>query len=228
MRRPGFQLALLLLLLAGCLDRSRFNASCEWSEPDAVGLDPTTPDARRHLRHDGLLAEELGIRLSDALHPHVFSIGANQVRMACTDSIFGEIARAHDVRVEDLRAARLERDIYLDILLVLVPIAVLYLLGAGYAADYVRRTYREYGLLVTVVLTVAASLVCAVLAMMVGTQWAWLVEMARLGNTHISYRAGRLPWIPYRLELFALAVIAFWLVAGRRWRRELLAQSRPH
>ena len=44
----------------------------------------------------------------------------------------------------------------------------------------------------------------------------WLhgrLEGYRIGNSHMSYRAGRLFWVRYRPELFAGAVIVFWLAA---------------
>src|ERR1051325_9208876 len=39
-----------------------------------------------------------------------------------------------------------------------------------------------------------ASLVVAVAGVMVGDVWPWVAETYRIGNHHISYRAGRLPW----------------------------------
>jgi hypothetical protein len=41
-------------------------------------------------------------------------------------------------------------------------------------------------------------------------------EMARVGNTHMSYRADRSPWNQYQGELLIAGIVLFALVA--RWR----------
>ena len=52
-----------------------------------------------------------------------------------------------------------------------------------------------------------------------GDLWSWLVESARFGNSHLSYRAGYRPWRPHLKLLFASAVAVFWILALIRYRR---------
>ena len=45
-----------------------------------------------------------------------------------------------------------------------------------------------------------------------GHLWAGVVEMIRVGDMHMSYRAGRLGWRGYGREVFALGVLLFWSI----------------
>jgi len=218
--KPILHVVVLLPALVGCLDRSRFNASCNWSEPNAAGLDVAKSDARRHLRNDGLLAEELGIRLSDSLHPGVFSADANRVRMACTDSLFALIARTHSVAIEDVRAAATQRDVLVDVALVLFPMIMVLWFAAARLADRVRRRFLPGEPTLALGFTLLMALAASGLWWVVGEQWSWMVEMLRLRDGHISYRAGRLPWYGFGVPLFVSGVFLFCWIAWSRWRRE--------
>ena len=57
------------------------------------------------------------------------------------------------------------------------------------------------------------SLAFAAGGTMLGEVWFWLAEGYRIGNSHMSYRAGRLFWARHRPEWFAGAVIVFWVAA---------------
>ena len=46
---------------------------------------------------------------------------------------------------------------------------------------------------------------------MLGEVWIWVVEGFRVGNGHMSYRGDRLFWARHRFELFAAALLIFWL-----------------
>ena len=50
---------------------------------------------------------------------------------------------------------------------------------------------------------------------MLGEVWFWFMEGYRIGS-HMSYRAGRFFWVRYRPELFAGAMIVFWLLQLKR------------
>jgi hypothetical protein len=57
------------------------------------------------------------------------------------------------------------------------------------------------------------SLVLAAGSTMLGEAWIWSAECFRIGNEHMSYRGNRLFWSRHRPELFAAALIIFWLAA---------------
>jgi len=48
---------------------------------------------------------------------------------------------------------------------------------------------------------------------MVGEPWNWFAEGHRIGHKHMSYRSWRLFWPKHRFELFAAALLIFWLAA---------------
>ena len=57
------------------------------------------------------------------------------------------------------------------------------------------------------------SFVFAVGSTMVGEVWSGIAESLRIGNGHMSYRIQRLWWGRHRTELFAGALMVFWLAA---------------
>lgn len=59
---------------------------------------------------------------------------------------------------------------------------------------------------------------------MLGEQWSWFVELHRIGNNHMSYRADRLVWAKQRFELFAASLMIFWSAAFNAARRMRLEQ----
>ena len=59
---------------------------------------------------------------------------------------------------------------------------------------------------------------------MLGEQWSWFVELHRIGNNHMSYRADRLVWAKQRFELLAASLMIFWSAAFNAARRMRLEQ----
>ena len=54
---------------------------------------------------------------------------------------------------------------------------------------------------------------------MVFAIWAATAEMVRLGDQHMSYRAGRLPWSHHKAEILLLGMALFWVMTVIRYRR---------
>jgi hypothetical protein len=82
----------------------------------------------------------------------------------------------------------------------------------------VRVNWRHYspdeqGWTPGITMALFLSLAFAAGGTMLGEVCFWLAETYRMGNGHMSYRAGRLFWVRHRPELFAVAVIVFWLAA---------------
>jgi hypothetical protein len=118
----------------------------------------------------------------------------------------------------EVNAARRDRDLVLDVVLVGIPMFVLFVFAARYTVNRVRRTYLADGRGITLVITAFASAGVSLLFVAFGGQWAWIVEMLRLGDGHLSYRAARIPWAGHWVEIFLAAVLVFWAVAWHRWK----------
>jgi hypothetical protein len=53
---------------------------------------------------------------------------------------------------------------------------------------------------------------------LLGELWSWTVEMVRVGDAHLSYRAFRMPWVRHRPALFAIGMALCWVVVWWRYR----------
>jgi hypothetical protein len=76
-------------------------------------------------------------------------------------------------------------------------------------------------------LAVIASSVVGIALSACGVQalvlWANLIEIARIGNAHMSYRADRLPWNHHGWALFVSGLVLFAGTAAVRYSRERIA-----
>lgn len=141
--------------------------------------------------------------------------------------MFAEIGKEHGVPVEQVSSSLGMNRAAIDMAEVL-PFELLYTLVAIAAARMIWRHYApsDAGWLPGVTMAVFASLALAVGSTMLGEMWNWFVEGHRIGNSHMSYRADRLFWAQHRLELFAAALMIFWLAAIDAARRIRLEGSR--
>jgi len=140
------------------------------------------------------------------------------MRIECEMRLFNTIARNHGVALEDVFEAR-ERlgDNRLDIAVIL-PIVMLYWFVVVRATGWVRRRFPRDEAWPALVATLFASLAISATVVLLGGLWAGTVEMLRVGNLHLSYRALRLPWRQQYSQLFIVGVVLFWLVALIRYR----------
>jgi hypothetical protein len=222
---PTAQLAIGLVVfcvcpLVACVDRARVNASCEWSDDWSGPLDLRRAADRRHLHDDAVIAEELGIRLGDSFRGAKDISERRRMWAACTDSVFAMIVRTHGVAIEEARGAALQRNPLVDIVLVLLPMLAVLWWAAAASVDRVRHRFLPDEPALALSFTLFLSLAMSGLWWVVGEQWSWLVEMLRLRNQHISYRAERLPWYSFGIPLFLSGVVLVGWIAWRRWRRE--------
>lgn len=209
---------LFLLWLAACIDSDRLNTSCQWSDAHSRPLDLHNAADRNHLREDALIAEALGIRLGDSFRGVKTITERRALWTACTDSLFGVIARSHSVARDDVRVAPHERNLLIDLVLVFVPMVVLLWFVATIAADRVRHRFLPDEPILALLFTLLAAFAVSGLWWLVGEMWGWIVEMLRLHDDHISYRAGRLPWYRFGVPLFAFGLAVFCWRAWRGWR----------
>lgn len=214
--------ALLLLMLAafsGCLRREGRNSECRW--PAEVGQ---ASAADRDLLAEVEFAEELSIRYMDAHHGprsgHFESHqAAGQARNRCLGSLLTRIGEARSLPPAEVFRSFGRRPPLID-LAINLPFALLCGWAAFLALGRLRaRLPLADGWLAAVLVVLVSSLGFAVATVLIGEQWSTLAEMARVGNQHLSYRVGRLPWAVHRGALFTAAALLFLSMAAFRYGR---------
>lgn len=223
--RTGPRLVIVMLLVlgaGGCVRRDGRNSECRWP-----GETSNRAVSARHLSADAEFAEDLAIRYADA---HFGRRSPNpsekypEERELCMERLFEEIGKQHGVPAAQVAGSLGRNRAYIDLAEVL-PFALLYGLAATAVARMIWRRYlpAEDGWAPGITMALFLSLALALGGTMLGEQWNWFVETHRIGNNHMSYRADRLFWAKHRFELFAAALMAFWLAvidAARRMRSE--------
>src|SRR5580700_364946 len=96
-----------------------------------------------------------------------------------------------------------------------LPFLLLYLFLSVVLINKVRGRYPpEDGLAVGIVMILLSSLAAGIGGALLGKQLADLLEMIRVGNGHMSYRADRIPWAHYQASLFGFYLTLFWIIAA--------------
>lgn len=221
--RTAFRLAVTLsfaLCTTGCLRRQGRNSDCRWP------AEPTSHQAdARHLSEDAEFAEDLAIRYADTHHGlrtpfYVSGEAYDAGRDACMTLLFAQIAREHGVAPEQVKASIGRNRTHID-LAVNLPFALLYFCGVWLACGAIWRGYTpsEDGWGPSLIMALFCSLIFGLGCTMAGEVWSLIAETYRLGNSHMSYRAQRLPWAQHRVAFFTAAVIVFWAAASSQlWR----------
>ncbi len=223
--RPRLVIVMVFILCAGgCVRRDGRNSDCRWP-----GETSKHPISARHLSADAEFAEDLAIRYADAnfgLRSPNPSEKYGAERDQCMERLFEEIGKEDGVPAWVVSGSLGRNRAYIDVAEAL-PFALLYGLTAIVAARMIWRRYApaEDGWAPGITMALFVSLALAAGSTMLGEVWIWFVEAHRIGNKHMSYRADRLFWAKHRFELFAAALMIFWLAvinAARRVRLEHL------
>jgi len=181
------------------------NESCNW--PTEPG-DLRQRTDQRHLVVDVRIAEELAMRYADA---HFDSKSAHsRTRSDCEAKLFDVITQSHGVTLGAIAQARQQLDRNAWDAVVHLPPAALYVAAAVHLARRTRRRFPRDEKTAAGLATLFASVGIGIVFLVLGHLWHGTVEMIRLGNTHMSYRAERLGWREHSGEVFALAVLLFW------------------
>jgi hypothetical protein len=194
-------LTLILLALAGCVRRDGRNNECEW------------PGGAQGLREDVEFADELAIRYMDThVGPHG-SQSASQAKNSCMEKLLTEVGRSYGMTARETLPFFGKRSVAVD-LGINLPFVLLYCLGAAIAI----RRMRERPL----VLVLLLSLAFGVGGMVLAEQWGTAAELLRVGNTHLSNRALRLPAMQHHGAVFVGAVAVYLMVMALVYRRRLV------
>lgn len=209
---------------AGCVRRDGRNSDCRWPAETS-----NHSAAARHLSADAEFAEDLAIRYADAhfgLYSPNPSPSYEAERDRCMGKLFGEIAKEHGVAVEQVSSSLGRNRGYLDLAEIL-PFALVYGFAAVVVGRMIWRRYSvdDYGWSSGITMGLFLSLLIAAGSTLFGEVWIWCVESWRIGNDHMSYRADRLFGATHRIELFAGALLIFWLAAADAARRLHVSRS---
>ena len=189
------------------------NDKCVWPPEPPARLDLRNRGHQRHLVDDVRVAEELGIRYDDSRRAQgTPAPGKPLTRDECDTALFNEIAASHAVSLDDVRDARrrLARETWNPAMY--LPLAALYAVTALTTARRIRRRFHwpDEKAAVIVAATLLTSVVMSASLLPLGHLWGGVVEMVRVGNQHMSYRADRLGWRGYDREVFILGVLLVW------------------
>ena len=185
------------------------NSTCAWIEADSRSLNLENAADRRHLRFDAITAEDVAIRWADQQAGHLPEY--ERRRDECMDALFSGVARQHGVDVATVRQFRGERDTLGDASVIL-SFGVLYAVVAIYLVGRIRRRFPagEPGFWI---MTITMSVCVAAVGALVGYLWSFTLEIFRLNDGHLSYRAAQIPWRQYWPVMYFACLVIFWLVA---------------
>ena len=219
LRMKRLLLLVVTITLAGCVRPGDhpISTSCTWTEDDNRSLDLTRISDRRHLRLDAATAEDMAIRWADKYHGHLPEW--EQRCGECMDTLFAGVAKQHGVDLTVVRQYSRERDVVVDIAIIL-SFGILYTVVVYFYVGRIRRRFPpgEPGFWVmTLTMAVCVSLV----GVMVGNLWSIVIESWRLNSWHISFRMGRIPLRQHWVVLFVWGFLIFALVALIRSRGQL-------
>jgi hypothetical protein len=135
----------------------------------------------------------------------------------CSGPLFANIAALHNVDVETVSQAALERNGMADFILVYLPMAILFVLFVYRQCG--RIFLRTDSIIATMILACVTSILASGCGVLVGEMWALAVETLRIGNGHLSFRTARIPWSSEREYLLAVGLVLFWVIAALQYRQ---------
>ena len=166
---------------------------------------------------EALLAEDLAIRFADrtassrAGWPYGRD-GYSRVRDQCMATLFGIVGRRYGVTPDDVRRATAHRPWTFDAV-VLISFASIYALIVSAIVRRVLSGGLSENSFASGLAIGLTSIVLAALAFLPWRVWSGLAESIRLGNGHVSYRDGRIPWRHHPVEFAIGCLVVFWFVA---------------
>jgi hypothetical protein len=172
---------------------SRLHVHCEPPTHAARPLNPSRWIDRQHLRNDVEFAEEIGVRFGDSRRKAEGRDGEHLRQRECTDALLAAVAIRHNVAIEDLSAMRGERPVAVDAILLIVFGAV-FVWFTSMVVDQLSSRLSDLQPWIWQLSVVVLALATAGAGLVALNLLATTLEIARLWDGHMSYRAGRLPW----------------------------------
>jgi hypothetical protein len=220
------------LATAACINRPGMNLECHWPTEPKRPLDLRNAEHLAHLAADIEVADELVVRYRDEMigrRPRPWLRIQVRTRMsspppadsppaehakACRARMTEAIVATHSVtssQLADVTQRLADRGADLPVTL---PVFLLY----GFVVHVVGRSMRSRIVDETRAVQLAAvflvSIAIAAAVVIVGGVWSGVIEIVRVGNEHLSFRASRIGW-PRRAPVWFLAtMIGFWAFAA--------------
>ncbi len=129
------------------------------------------------------------------------------------------IASSHGVDTTEIARAREYRNRGVDFALVFLPMFVLLVMAAYGLSFRVLRRIPLHNPWLAAGGILLISLFVVIVWMQAGEVWTGMVEILRLGDSHLGYREFRLPWRRHAVQVGVIGLLLFWLVALFRYRR---------
>ena len=216
--------AVLLVLGLPACSRVGTGRTCEWRPTDGPSrLDSQDRSQVLHLTDEALRAEDAAIRYADLHHgrrsgAYVGREAYQEIRDSCMTELFEALATHHSVTVAQVRDSVYYRRTSVDVLILMSFVAFYSMVANPMIRWLSQSAFFEVAGLRWVATSVAACGAAAAGLVLFGLYFA-AFEMIRIGNTHMSYRAWRHPWVQHKSELLVGGVILFVLLAVYRYTR---------
>jgi hypothetical protein len=200
---------------AACMHCCGLNSTCVWPEERGVSLDLAQRRDQQHLLNDVRLAEELGVRYADR---NRIMRGNPQrwqpIRRACDARLFEAIAATHGIAVSAVLKARKQLDQPRFELVLFWPMGLIYLVCTWTGVEWLRRRFADDERRAAIAACAIASVMTCCTSLTLGEVSGEVIQMIRVGNTHLSYRALRVDWAhQHRAALLIAGIVVFWVVA---------------
>jgi hypothetical protein len=204
------------LLATACLPRERLNSNCAWRGDSTFVVDMPSDVHRTHLTLDVRLAEELGIRHGDSFKRTVPLSEAWVKGQRCTAASLAIVERLHTVSKVEIEAVTGTRDLGIDIATIFLPTVILLAFAADRIVRRVHYGFEPEERWPKIFSLLALAPIVAGMGAVAAHLWSWGVDSIRLWDSHLSYRAIRLPIGQHALASWAVGVVVFAAVAVYR------------
>ena len=228
-KRPLLAIVLASFCLFACGRRAGLNLDCTWVPDPALRVDLRNESHVQHLLDDIRVAEELGMRYGDRMAGwrliKTFGIVSRhgglknralgrQSQQQCVATLFRAIASTHEVAVSDIERVRprlAERGLDLP---VTIPVALLLVFAVRRFTRWIRNRFETDEWAGWVVATLFWSLIIPAAIVAIGSAWAVVVEIVRLGNEHVGSRARVDGLRANFLLVLGIGIAAVWIGSG--------------
>lgn len=172
--------------------------------------------AGRTLIADVITAEDIAIRHADA---RGLTPGWRAVREQCEATLFAGVADQHHVTENEIADVRSRLGKRTFDAAVHPPMLLLTVALTTFMTARLKRRF-DADLLPYIVASVFWAVFIAALIVVIGHVWSAVLEVYRIGNGHLSYRATRIPWSHQWTQVFlgALTIFAFAALVQARMR----------
>jgi hypothetical protein len=228
-KRRLLAIVLASFCLFACGRRAGINFDCKWVPDPALRVDLRNESHVQHLLDDIRVAEELGMRYGDRMAGwrliETFGIVSRhgglknrdlgrQSQQQCVATLFRAIASTHEVAVSDIERVRPRlADRGLD-LPVTIPVALLLLFAVRRFTRWIRNRFETDEWAAWVVATLFWSFIIPAAVVAIGSAWAVVVEIVRLGNEHVGDRARVDGLRANFLLVLGIGIAAVWISSG--------------